>query len=108
MATVATVCGASRILGVRSAVGVVENHCTGLETRFNGEVAHAAAGLSREQADQIVKQAIAAYLPLIESKPIGLPFEKVYDPNTIQPNKAWLGVYEKVKEQVSVWGMPLG
>lgn len=108
MATVATVCGASRILGVRSAVGVVENHCTGLESRFNGEVAHAAAGLSREQADRIVKQAIAAYLPLIESKPIGLPFEKVYDPNTIQPNKAWLGVYEKVKEQVSSWGLPLG
>jgi methylamine---corrinoid protein Co-methyltransferase len=107
MATVASVCGASRVLGVRSAVGVVENHCTGLETRFNGEVAHAAAGLSREQADQIVKQAVATYLPQMESKPIGFPFEKVYDPNTIQPNKTWLEVYEKVKEQVSSWGLPL-
>jgi methylamine--corrinoid protein Co-methyltransferase len=108
MATVASVCGASRILGVRSAVGVVENHCTGLETRFNGEVAHAAAGLSRSDADGIVKQAVAAYLPSLESKPVGLPFEKAYDLNTIQPNKAWLDVYEKVKEQVAGWGLPLG
>jgi methylamine--corrinoid protein Co-methyltransferase len=108
MAMVASVCGASRILGVRSAVGVVENHCTGLETRFNGEVAQAAAGMSRSDADEIVKQAVAAYLPSFESKPVGLPFVKVYDPNTIQPNEAWLGVYEKVKEQVSSWGMPLG
>jgi methylamine--corrinoid protein Co-methyltransferase len=107
MATVASVCGASRVLGVRSAVGVVENHCTGLETRFNGEVAHAAAGMSRAQADQIVKNAVNAYMPHLESKPIGLPFDKVYDPETVQPRKEWLDVYDKVKEQVSSWGLPI-
>ena len=108
MALVASVCGASRILGVRSAVGVVENHCSGLETRFNGEVAHAAAGMERQQADQIVKHAVASYLPQLEAKPIGLPFEKVYDPHTIRPLKGWMDVYDKVKEQVSDWGLPLG
>jgi methylamine--corrinoid protein Co-methyltransferase len=108
MALVASVCGASRILGVRSAVGVVENHCSGLETRFNGQVAHAGAGLSRQQADQVVKLAIAKYLPQLESKPIGLPFEKVYDLETVLPTKEWTDVYEKVKEQVLHWGLPLG
>ena len=108
MALVASACGASRILGVRSAVGVVENHCSGLETRFNGEVAHATAGLSRQQADQIVRLAIAKYLPQLETKPIGLPFEKVYDLETVQPKKEWTDVYDKVKEQVSDWGLPLG
>jgi methylamine--corrinoid protein Co-methyltransferase len=108
MALVASSCGASRILGVRSAVGVVENHCSGLETRFNGEVAHAAAGMGRSQADQIVRLALARYLPLLETKPIGLPFEKVYNPETVQPQKIWTDVYDKVKEQVSKWGVPLG
>jgi methylamine---corrinoid protein Co-methyltransferase len=108
MALVASACGASRILGVRSAVGVVENHCTGLETRFNGEVAHAAAGLSREQADQIVKLALSNYLPQLETKPIGLPFEKVYDVDTVRPQKAWLDVYDKAMEQVSNWGLLFG
>ncbi len=107
MATVASVCGASRVLGVRSAVCVVENHCTGLESRFNGEVAHAAAGLSREQADQIVKQAISKYLPILDTKPIGLPFEKVYDMDTIRPLQSWLDIYDKVKEEVSDWGLLL-
>jgi methylamine--corrinoid protein Co-methyltransferase len=108
MPLVASACGASRVLGVRSAVGVVENHCSGLEARFNGEVAHAAAGMSREQADRIVKLALASYLPQLESKPIGLPFEQVYDLDTVQPRKAWFDIYERVKETVSNWGLPLG
>jgi methylamine--corrinoid protein Co-methyltransferase len=108
MALVASACGASRVLGVRSAVGVVQNHCSGLETRFNGEVARAAAGMSRLQADQIVRLALAQYLPLLESKPIGLPFEQVYDLETVRPKKSWMEVYDKVKEQVSNWGLALG
>jgi methylamine---corrinoid protein Co-methyltransferase len=106
MATVASTCGASRVLGVRSAVGIVENHCTGLETRFNGEIAHAAAGMSRSDADEIVKQAVAAYLPQLEAKPVGLPFDHIYDFQTVKPKQAWLDMYHKVKEQVSNWGLP--
>jgi len=108
MAAVASACGASRVLGVRSAVGVVENHCSGLETRFNGEVARAVAGMSRTQVEQIVKRAISSYLPLLETKPIGKPFEIVYDLETIRPSKSWLNIYDKVKEEVSRWGLVLG
>jgi methylamine---corrinoid protein Co-methyltransferase len=92
---------------VRSAVGVVENHCTGLEARFNGEAAHAAAGLSREQADEIVKQAVAEYAPVIAGKPVGLPFAEGYDPVTLRPRPEWLAVYDRVKERVAGWGLPL-
>ncbi len=106
MATVASSCGASRVLGVRSAVGVVENHCTGLEARFNGEVAHAAAGLSRAEADEIVKKAITKYEPGMDKKPIGLPFSESYDLETLRPNEEWLGIYDRVKEEVYGWGLP--
>lgn len=107
MATVGSVCGASRMLGVRSAVGVVENHCTGLEARFNGEVAHAAAGMSREQVDGIVKQAVAKYQPVLGTKPVGMPFSQAYDPLTVRPNVEWQAIYDRVKEEVAGWGLPL-
>lgn len=107
MATTASVCGISRILGVRSAVGVVENHCTGLEARFNGEVAKAAAGLSRARADQIVKKAVARYEPVLSSKPIGVAFQDAYDLHTLQPNTRWMDMYQRIKGDVAAWGLPL-
>lgn len=107
MAAVASACGADRVLGVRSAVGVVENHCTGLETRFNGEVARAAAGLSREQADEIVKQAVARYEPVLAAKPVGVSFDEAYDPVTVRPKPHWQAIYERVKEEAAGWGLPL-
>jgi methylamine---corrinoid protein Co-methyltransferase len=107
MATVASACGAARVLGVRSAVGVELNHCSGLETRFNGEVAQAAAGLERAQADEIVKKAVAQYEPLLNAKPVGLPFDQVYDPVRVRPKPQWQAMYDAVKEQVSKWGLPI-
>ncbi|MFC2029608.1 monomethylamine:corrinoid methyltransferase [Chloroflexota bacterium] len=105
MATTATVCGAANLMGVRSAVGIVPNHVSGLEARFNGEVGHAAAGLSREEGNEIVEKAVAQYEPIMDSKPVGQPFWEVYDPLTIRPTDEWLGVYDRVKEQAAGWGL---
>jgi methylamine--corrinoid protein Co-methyltransferase len=107
MATVISACGGSRALGVRSGVGVVENHCTGLETRFNGQVAHAAAGLSREQADEIVQKAIAKYKPVMDQKPVGISFSEAYDLDNMQPVAEWNQIYERVKDEVIGWGLPM-
>jgi methylamine--corrinoid protein Co-methyltransferase len=105
MATTATVCGAAQVFGTRSAVGVVPNHCTGLEARFNGEVGHAAAGLSRIQAEDIVQRAVAAYEPIMAEKPVGKSFEKVYDLDTIRPKEEWLAIYNRVKDEAASWGL---
>lgn len=107
MATVVSASGASRALGVRSGVGVVENHCTGLETRFNGKVAHAAAGMSREQADDVVQKAIAKYQPVMDQKPTGMAFSEAYDLESMQPTPEWMDVYQRVKRDVSGWGLRL-
>ena len=107
MATVASVCGAARVLGGRSAVGVGENHCTGLEARFNGEVARAAAGIDHEQADEIVRRAVARYEPDLTGRPVGLSFAEAYDQMTLRPRTEWQATYDRVKEQVASWGLPL-
>lgn len=105
ISTMATACGATRLMGPRSAAGIHVNHCTGLESRFKGEVGHAAAGLSRAQADEIVRQAVAQYEPYLNDKPIGQPFNKLYDVATVRPTAEWLDIYEQVKEQAAAWGL---
>ncbi|HBG75231.1 MAG: hypothetical protein A2X25_12730 [Chloroflexi bacterium GWB2_49_20] len=107
MATTASSCGVTQILGVRSAVGVVPHHCTGLEARFNGEVGRAAAGLSRDSANTIVEKAVAKYLPVMDTKPVGRPFWEAYNPITIKPRQDWLDIYDRVKEEARSWGLPL-
>jgi methylamine--corrinoid protein Co-methyltransferase len=102
-----TVSGISRILGPRSACGTTQDHFSGLEARFNGQIAHAAAGLNREQADEIVQRSLACYESLQDKKPVGKPFQEVYDLETIQPTKEWLSTYENVVEEVYGWGLPI-
>ena len=35
----------------------------------------------------------------------GLPFDKVYDLETLQPIPEWLGMYQEVKQQVKEMGL---
>jgi methylamine--corrinoid protein Co-methyltransferase len=104
-AVIGTVCGAARLMGPRSATGVHLNHCTGLEARFMGEVGHAAAGMSRDQAEGIVQKAVAQYEPHLSERPFGQPFDELYDLTTVQPTPEWLATYDKVKETVAGWGL---
>jgi methylamine--corrinoid protein Co-methyltransferase len=105
--TLCTASGISRILGPRSACGTVKDHVSGLEARFNGKVAKAAAHLSREQADEIVKRALETYEGLQDQKPFGQPFQEVYDLHTLQPTPEWLEIYDKVVNEASRWGLAL-
>jgi methylamine--corrinoid protein Co-methyltransferase len=107
MATTATVSGTARIDGVRSAVGVVLAHCSGLEARFNAEVAHAAAGLSRAEANEMIKEFQKHYVPYIDKKPIGKSFTEVYDVVTVRPKPEWQAMYDKVREDVAKIGLKL-
>ncbi|MBQ0059761.1 MAG: monomethylamine:corrinoid methyltransferase [Lachnospiraceae bacterium] len=107
MSTAATVSGAARIDGVRSAVGVEILHVTGLEVRFNGECAHAAAGLSRKDANEMIKEFEKGYIPVLDKKPIGKSFLEAYDPIKVEPTQEWLDMYNKVKENVERIGLKM-
>ena len=90
-----------------TATGTNSCHCSGLESRFSAEVSHAAAGMSREQADEIVKKLLTVYESELPSKPIGQPFQEVYNLDNLQPTPEWLGVYEDVKGELLEMGLPL-
>ena len=70
-----------------------------------GEVGHATAGMSRDDAEEIAQKAVAMYEPELSGKPFGKPFEELYDVTKVRPNAEWLAMYDKVKENVAGWGL---
>jgi methylamine---corrinoid protein Co-methyltransferase len=83
-----------------TAGGVNPRHASGLESKFSGEVAHAVAGMKRHQADDIIKQIVPKYEPMLKYRPIGLPFEEVYDVSTVTPKPFWQDMVDDVKEDL--------
>ena len=105
MAILATVSGACGMLGPRSGAGVMPGHVSGLEARFMAEVAHAAAGMPRCDADPIVRQLIERYKQDLDQRPVGKHFTEVYDVERIRPKPEWQAMYEEVKQEVREMGL---
>jgi methylamine--corrinoid protein Co-methyltransferase len=102
-----TVAGQSAIEASHSAGGAIPRHVSGLDAKICGEVAHAVKGMSREQADDLVKQLFAIYEQDMLTKPIGKPFEEVYDIEKVQPTPEWQGTYDEVREELIKMGLHL-
>lgn len=94
------VSGLSVVESSMSAGGVNEKHASGLDSKICGEVAQAAAGMDREQANEIVKKLAGLYEPILKEKPIGKPFDEVYDVERIRPTPEWQGMYDEVKNEL--------
>ena len=103
------VSGGSNVSGPRPAEPLGFNNVSPLMARLFAEVAHAAAGLSRETAAGIVEKLYEGYKDRIdlEHSPRGLPFEALYDLKTLRPSAEHREVYERVKEELASLGVPL-
>lgn len=102
-----TVSGQSMIEASHSAGGAVPRHVSGLDAKICGEVAYAVRGMSREQADDLVTRLYKLYEPELEKKPIGQPFEEVYDVDNVEPTAEWQGTYDEVRNELIKMGLPL-
>lgn len=105
MAIMATASGACALIGPRSGAGIHAGHVSGLEARFTAEVARAAAGMSRQDADVLVRKLVEMYRSELNQRPVGQSFTEVYDPVTVQPRPAWLETYESVKAELREMGL---
>lgn len=88
--------GISYAYGVHSAMGNQPAHTSGLESRFMAQVAKAAVGLTRVEADDLVSKLVLKYSNNQAQKPIGKPFEEVYDVEKVQPTSEWQAIYDDV------------
>ena len=106
-AIVITVSG-GHLKGPASADGLHPN-CSGLEARWMGEVGQAVTRqhMNQVEANSLVNKLIDKYahvFDLPEGNP-GKPFEQAYDPETIQPRREWVNMYEEVREEVQAMGL---
>ncbi len=85
---------------------VKPNLASGMEPRFQGEVAKATAGLKRTDVNDILK----GLIPKFESKlgkgaPEGKSFDELYDLKTLEPKKEYLDIYNKVRGELEDLGL---
>jgi hypothetical protein len=81
--------------------------CTGMEGRICAEAAHATtrAGMSRKDANELVKKILAKYEDKISDAPIGKTISECYDMERVEPTQEYLDLYEKIKKDVSSMGL---
>jgi methylamine--corrinoid protein Co-methyltransferase len=105
-ALAATVSGADLDL-----VAVARNRhperASGMEARIGGEAGHLAArqGITRGQANGIVKQILAQYEAQMNEAPLGQRFDECYNLSTLQPTQEYVDLYGRCKEKLSGFGL---
>ena len=80
---------------------------SGMEARIGAEAGHLVArqGITRKQANEIVKLILAQYETQITEAPLGKRFNECYDLDILQPTREYVDLYERVKEKISSFGM---
>ena len=99
--------GVTHVVGTRSAGGRLTDYLSPLEHQFAGEVYKAAAGISREQANEIANQFIPKYEEQLREPPDGKRFQECYDVERLEPTAEWQKMYDEVREEVVQAGLPL-
>ena len=102
-----SVSGISVALFPRSAGGKYANHLSPLECKFCAQVVKTAAGLTRRQANEMVKQIVPRYEDKLQAPEIGVPFWECYDVKSLTPAPEWRAMYEKVRGELIEMGLPL-
>jgi len=98
--------GISFTKAVHTATGRFALHCTPLEARFAAQVTHAAEGMTRADADPIVRNLVEKYKDNQQTINPGVPFTEAYDVEELKPSAEWQGMYDDVcKEFEDEYGL---
>ncbi len=105
-AVVGAVCGLNQH-GVGCTGGTRSDQTSGLEARFQAEVAHASLGLTRNAANEIVCDMVRRYEGELPNPDPGKPFPEVYNEDTVEPKEEWLAIYHHVRDALRPYGLNL-
>ena len=78
-----------------------------LENRFHAELGHAAAGMKRDDANELVKKIVVKYEEKVtgDGGPWGHTFDEMYDLKTLTPRKKFLELYDKMRKELEDLGL---
>lgn len=100
--------GISFTKAVHTATGRFPLHCTPLEARFAAQITHASEGLTRKEADPIVRKLVDKYKDNQKTINAGKPFTEAYDLDSLKPTGEWQTIYEEAcKELEQEFGLSL-
>jgi methylamine--corrinoid protein Co-methyltransferase len=101
------VTGVTNVVGTRSAGGRRTDHLTPLEHQFGGEVFKAAAGMSRQQGNEILNRFAPKYEDGLPTATDGRSFQELYDVDNLEPIPEWQAMYDEVRAEAIEAGLPL-
>ena len=78
---------------------------TPMEPRFASEVAHAVAGMTRAEANEVVKKLVPKYKEKLVDPPLGSKFQECFDWGSIEPCQEYVELYGRVKEELKGYGL---
>jgi len=76
-----------------------------VEPKFAAEVAHAAAGMKRTDANEIVKTLVKKYVDKIPNPPLGKRYQDNFDTKTGKPSREHLDIYNRIKKELEDLGL---
>ena len=94
-------------MGVGTTGGHKTDHTSGIEARFNAEVAHAVLGTKRDAANALVLECMRHYEDTSADPVPGKPFPELYDLETLEPKSEWTDVYHQVREELIKMGVDM-
>ena len=99
--------GGHMLTGCRKSKLTKPNQGTGMEPRWEGENARAAASLSRDEVNELVNFAFTKYEDQlhVDKAPQGFSFEELYNPETVEIRPHYLEIYHKVKSEMEQHGL---
>ncbi len=83
-----------------SARGTALDYTSPMDPLFGSEVAHAVAGMSRQEANGIVKALLEKYENQLRNPPIGQKYQECYDVASGKPNKEFIELYREVRQEM--------
>ncbi|MBW2632866.1 MAG: monomethylamine:corrinoid methyltransferase [Deltaproteobacteria bacterium] len=104
--TTSVVSGTSAIecIGVSKATTI--DNFTPMESRTCAEVAHAVAGMTRKDANQIVLKLLEKYENYLDKPPIGKKYQECWDIAKKTPNADYAAFDKKMKKELKNMGIP--
>jgi methylamine--corrinoid protein Co-methyltransferase len=90
-----------------TATNKYEDRMTPVEPRISGEVAHAAAGMKRTEANEICKKLLAKYESKLANPPLGKTVHECWDAEKRSPSKEYGSVIRRFKTEMAGLGVEL-
>jgi methylamine--corrinoid protein Co-methyltransferase len=81
--------------------GTALDYTSPLDPLFASEIAHATAGMRREEANNIVKALLEKYESQLREPPMGKKYQECFDVATGKPKPEFVALYRETRQEMA-------